>query len=431
MIRRIVFFTLLIVTTQLFSQRTSSSPYSIFGAGEELATMTAEQFAMGGIGAAYRSNRFLNFVNPAAISNLQYTVYTFGLLNNRINIKGAPTSQNTNTTSLSYIAIGIPLIKNKFGFVAGMQPTSAVGYSLINTITDSEGLAIDITEFSGSGSVNRVYGGFGYTIFKGFSLGFEADFLFGNIENEVLNARRDVAFATKSNEVLDVRGGSIKVGVQYQKKTEKNLNLTLGAAFKLGNSQRITGQENIYSLAFSPAGNEVPRDTLFSGAVRGNIKRPLETTLGVGLGKSEKWFVSADYKFRDGFNSTGFLVNSSQTFRYGQSNRISLGGFYLPKFNSITSYWDRVTYRAGIKFEKTGLQVNGNPSGSTFTDINDFGISFGLGLPIGRRLPSNLNFVFEFGRRGTTDNNLLQENYFNLRMSLSLNEIWFKKRRID
>jgi hypothetical protein len=38
---------------------------------------------------------------------------------------------------------------------------------------------------------------------------------------------------------------------------------------------------------------------------------------------------------------------------------------------------------------------------------------------------------FEFGKRGTTDNNLIEEDYFKFRLSLSLSEKWFVKRRID
>jgi hypothetical protein len=51
-------------------------------------------------------------------------------------------------------------------------------------------------------------------------------------------------------------------------------------------------------------------------------------------------------------------------------------------------------------------------------------------LPLGNRL-SNVNVGFEYGKKGTTSNGLLEENYFNFRLSLSLNDIWFRKRKID
>ncbi|MGA9269483.1 MAG: hypothetical protein WBV45_02595, partial [Lutimonas sp.] len=88
----------------------------------------------------------------------------------------------------------------------------------------------------------------------------------------------------------------------------------------------------------------------------------------------------------------------------------------------ISSYFNRITYRAGFHYQKSGLVVND-------TEINEYGISFGVSLPIGLKL-SNVNMGFEMGKRGTTDNNLIEENFYNFRLSLSLNDKWFRKQKI-
>lgn len=429
MIKKIVFFFTVIISVQVFSQRSTSSPYSYFGVGEEFGTRTVEQISMGSTGAAYSSYRYLNFINPASLSEVRYATYVFGILNNDLTIKDSETNQSSNSTNLSYFALAFPISK-KMSVTFGMQPTSSVGYSLINTLNNSDGDPIEITQFSGSGDVNRIYGGFGLKVFKGFSIGFEADFLFGNIQNNVLNVREDVALATKNVEDSNLKGGSVKVGVQYKITTQKNLNLSVGASFKLKNSLNSSGTENLYSLSIGGLGFESPRDTIYSGPLSGNLDRPMETVIGIGVGKTDKWYAAIDYKFQDALSATGYLDNSAQSFQYGNSERISAGGFFIPKPNSISSYWQRVTFRTGVKYEKLGLLVNGTPGSNTFTSINDLGISFGVGLPLGNRL-SNLNIGFEYGKKGTTDNGLLEENYFNLRLSLSLNDLWFQKRKID
>ncbi|CAI8355223.1 MAG: Uncharacterised protein [Flavobacterium sp. SCGC AAA160-P02] len=429
MIKKIVLFLAVIISAQAFSQRSTSSPYSYFGVGEEFGTRTVEQISMGSIGAAYSSYRYLNFTNPASLSEVRYATYVFGILNNDLTVKDSQTKQSSNSTNLSYFGLAFPISK-KMSFTFGMQPTSSVGYSLINTLNNSDGDPIEITQFSGSGDINRIYGGFGLKVFKGFSIGFEADFLFGNIQNNVLNVRENVALASKNVEDSNLRGGSLKVGVQYKITTPKKLNLSVGASFKLRNSLSSSGTENLYSLSIGGSGFEAPRDTISSGPLSGNLDRPLETVVGIGLGKVNKWYAGIDYKFQDALSATGYLDNTAESFRYGNSDRISAGGFFIPKPNSISSYWQRVTYRAGVKYEKLGLLVNGSLSSNTFTSINDLGISFGLGLPLGNRL-SNLNLGFEYGKKGTTDNGLLEENYFNVRLSLSLNDLWFKKRKID
>ena len=55
-------------------------------------------------------------------------------------------------------------------------------------------------------------------------------------------------------------------------------------------------------------------------------------------------------------------------------------------------------------------------------------MTFGIGLPVGL---SKINLGFEFGKKGTTNQNLIQENYFNFNVGFSLNDLWFRKREIN
>jgi len=429
MIRNILVALFLSMSCFMVGQRTSSSPYSYFGIGDEFSSRTVEQNAMGGIGVAFSHYKYLNFTNPAAYANLRYTTYSLGALNNDLKVKSSSSTQSSTSTSLSYVAFGFP-IGQKAGFAVGLQPISTVGYSLTNSLEDASGTLTQITLFEGNGGVNRIYGAFGIQAFRGLSLGLEADFSFGNVENSVLTQRRGVALATRYNENTNVRGGSVKLGALYEKVLKNNLKVSAGASLKLANDLRVSGDDYFYSLAITTSGSESPRDTLSSSRINGRFNLPLQSTLGVGLGKIDKWYVGLEYEMQDALTTSGILANTTGAYRYDNSNRISLGGYYLPKINSISSYWDRITYRAGVRFEKTGLSIDGSGTNTNFTAINDFGISFGLGLPL-KRL-STVNLGFEFGKRGTTENNLIEENYFNLRLSLSLTDInWFKKRKID
>jgi hypothetical protein len=80
-------------------------------------------------------------------------------------------------------------------------------------------------------------------------------------------------------------------------------------------------------------------------------------------------------------------------------------------------------YRGGLRFENTGLVVNGQ-------SIDDKALTFGLGLPL-RGSFSNINVGFEFGSKGTTKAGLIKENYANISVSFSLNDQWFIKRKYD
>jgi hypothetical protein len=424
MINKILVAFLLLTSVTFLAQRTNSSPYSYFGIGEEFSETTVEQSSMGGIGVAFNHYKYLNFTNPAAYSDLRYTTYSFGILNNDLTVKSGTSKQNVNSTSLSYFALAFP-IGNKAGLSIGLQPVSAVGYSLTNSITDDNGELSEISSFSGNGGVNRVYSSFGIKVAKGFSVGLEADYNFGNVDNSILNRRSNVSLGTKFDEITVIEGTSVKLGVQYQKELKNKLILNAGATFKLGNSLKVTGDDYLYSLTFTGS----PKDTVSSNKINGKFNLPLKSIVGIGIGKYDNWYAGLEYENQEAISTTGLVASTSGAYRYGSSNRISLGGFYLPKINSISNYWNRVTYRAGARFEKSGLMVDGSGNNTNFTPIDDFGISFGLGLPLQRL--SSVNLGFEFGKRGTTNNNLIEENYFNFRLSLSLTDKWFEKRKID
>lgn len=429
MIRKILVALFLVITSVVSSQRTSSSPYSYFGVGDEFSGRTVEQNAMGGIGVAYSHYKYLNFTNPAAYASIRYTTYSLGATNNELKVTTNTSSQSSTSTRLSYVALAFP-IGQKAGFSLGMQPLSSVGYSLTNSQEDANGSLTQITLFEGNGGVTNIYGAFGITPFKNFAVGVQADFSFGNVSNGILTQRRNVALATRYNEVTNIRGGSVKIGAQYKKMFKDDLTLTLGTTVKLANELDVTGDDYLYSLAITGAGGESPRDTLSNSRINGAFNLPLKSIVGVGLGKLDKWYVGFEYEMQDALSTEGLLATTTGAYRYDSSNRFSIGGFYLPKINSISSYWDRITYRAGVRVNKTGLLLDGTGANTNFTEINDFGISFGLGLPL-KRL-STVNVGFEFGKRGTIENNLIEENYFNLRLSLSLTDTnWFQKRKID
>ena len=145
-----------------------------------------------------------------------------------------------------------------------------------------------------------------------------------------------------------------------------------------------------------------------------------ETNLGAGFGVAHKWFVGVNY-----FNTSKGLTNpleSNTNVKYKATSRLSVGGFYIPKYNSFTSYISRVVYRVGTRFEKTGLVLNNQP-------IEDFGINFGLGLPVGGL--SKINIGVELGQLGTLNSGLIKENYGNIMLGFSLSDLWFIKRKYD
>jgi len=431
MLKRIFYIFLLFISIKASAQRTNSSPYSFFCIGQQYSSQTVEQASMGGIGIAYNDVYHSNFLNPASNAYLRFATYSVGVNINDLTIKDFSGSQNSTSSTLSYINIGFPVGK-RAGVSFGLKPNTAVGYSLLNIVNDTNGDPFEATRFYGSGGTNKIYGAYGISITKNFSVGLEAEYVFGKTENNILSQRLNTQLGTKNNEVTTIRGTGIKLGMHYIKELNNKLMFNFGASFKLENRLKTSGTENLYSLKIASSTLEIQKDTLYSVSINGEIINPMKTGFGAGFGKENKWFAGIEYEFQDALNLQGSILTSS-SYKYNNSSRVSIGGFYLPKDNSISSYWKRVTYRAGIRFENTGVLVNGTSTAGNFTEIKDFGISFGLGLPL--KSLSNLNLGVEYGQKGSTINNLIQENYFNFKLSLSLNAIgnlaWYSQNRID
>jgi len=405
------------------AQKSSASPYSFFGMGDENIIKTVEEVGMGETGVNSYSGNQLFLSNPASLAMLNLTTYDLGVTNRTIKVNDGVNSEKSSATALSYIILGIPL-GDKAGFAFGLQPNTNIGYSLLQEIRDQSNTLTETNLFFGEGGTNRLFFGYGKKLYKFASVGVEGSFVFGNIGNKILNRRNDVQFATQHETNSNVSGFSLKIGFQYHKpiNSKKNVTLQLGATARLSSDFKNRGDELLFSLINNPTGNIISRDTVSNISFNGHIKNPFKSTFGVGIGKEYNWNLSFEYAYQGAFNFEGGVLGNNNNVGYKSANRFSFGGFYLPNINSITNYWDRVTYRAGIKYKQSGLIVNNY-------NINEFGISFGVGMPMGKEL-SNFNLGFELGKRGTITNGLVKENYFNFRVGLTLNDKWFRKRKI-
>ncbi len=427
MIKKIIVLILVLTCAQNFAQKNNSSPYSSLGIGDAVPPRTVEEMSMGGVGVSSINNFNLHFNNPASYASLILTTYSLAGENRAYSFEDDKNKQTSSNAYLSYLAVGIP-IGVKGGFAFGLQPKTSVGYSIENSILDSDGEPIEVSLYEGDGGINRVFLGGGYEVFKDLTLGFEAEYLFGVVKNSILNQKRDVQLATRYKANSEVEGLAFEFGAIYEKELKKNLYLNFGAKVGFESSLDSRGSEYLYSVIISVI--EIPRDTILNERTSGKFVTPLETSLGFSVGKKNKWSAGIDYSFRDAINITGNLENFNPKLRYQNANNVSVGGYYIPRYNSISAYWERIIFRWGFNASQTGLMVDGIGNGLEFTPIDELGMSFGVGLPVGGYL-SRLNLGFEYGQRGTTDNGLVEEKFFNFRVGLTLGSKWFKKREIN
>jgi hypothetical protein len=425
MIKKIIVVLTLFISVNNIAQINSTSVYSVFGIGDRNNSATTEQLSMGGVGVTLNESHRLNLSNPAANASLQFTNYTLALVSKNIWASQNDTKENSVATYISYLAMGFN-IGDKAGMSFGLMPNTSVGYNLISRDFDLNDELSETSIYKGEGGTSKVFIGFGYEVVKGLNLGIQGDFIFGKVENSIVNQLVDDALASKYETISNISGFKFNAGFQYKTEIAENLDVYIGGNFNFENETKSIEKEYLYSVAYSSLGN--PRDTILNNKNYGYLKNPLKSDVGIGFGRDNKWYAGVDYTFQKALSVENSIYNIP-ILAYGDYSKIAVGGFYTPKFNSVLSYWNRITYRAGFKFENTGLMIDSNKDGLDFEPIKDFGISFGVGFPVGKQV-SNLNFGFEYGKRGSTNENLVKENYFNFRLSISLNDRWFEKQQI-
>lgn len=437
MIKKLVLVFIALSAIQSFAQSgTSASPYSFYGIGSLKFKGTVENRSMGGL-SIYSDSIHINLRNPASYGGENLSSYnnenrpvTFAIAasHTRVSLKSEVSKDNLKNTSLDYLALSIPI--GKLGVGIGLIPYTSVGFKL-ETLTENG----DINErFDGSGGLNRTYLSAGYPITKELSVGVDFSFYFGNIKNNTIkylyNSQGDLLqYQTREKNLSELSGFSANVGLIYKTTLNKKYNFYSGLTFQPEAKLNSNNERELSTIVINPNnGQEIVLNTIDAGLKEEGLENtssniPYRLSLGAGIGQERIWFVGAEFTYANLENfSNEFNVDNGTN--YENSSSIAVGGFIIPKYNAFESYFKRMVYRAGLRYEETGLNINNE-------SIDEFGISFGVGLPVGTDFFSNANLGFEFGRRGTTASNLVQENYFKFQISLSLNDLWFKKRRYN
>jgi len=437
MIRKFLGLSILLFICQVsMAQQGTASPYSFLGIGDLNFKGTVENRSMGGM-SIYSDSIHLNLQNPAAFGNLKFTTYTLGVSYNQLRLESSNVSDKGSSTALDYLAIAFP-IGDKMGVDFGILPFSSVGYNFEGI--GETGIASAPNKFGqyeGEGGLNSVFLSLGYKISEGFSVGGTINYNFGNIKNQnteflgELNDEgefvRTLNYGTRSKDESKLSGLSYNLGAYYQTKFNDKLSLTTSLIFSPQSNINSKNTRQLSALNVTANGGEIISSGQIDEVDLGDkasteLALPSKIAFGAGLGEKNKWFAGAEYTLQNN-SDFGNSLTIIENVNYDNGSKFAVGGFYIPKYNSFTSYWERVTYRAGIRYEDTGIMVRNE-------NINDFGMSFGLGLPVGRSL-SNINLGFEFGKRGTTNSGLIKENYVNFHLSLSLNDKWFIKRKYN
>ena len=400
---------LIILSKASYPQSSTYNPYSYFGLGEIDLADHGISSGMGGTGIGIKSGYYINWMNPASYSGIDSLSVIFDV------------SFNVNTSrfkslSQSYQVIDGNISKIAFGFRVfprwatsfGVVPYSKVGYKIDfqKQVEGTTGEYFDIS-CSGNGGLSKVFWGNSYKLGKHISLGLNSSVLIGSITKSenyyvpLVDKEWQVnrMYKPKSTICFDL-------GFQYTDSIGKDWQYTFGAIG--GNEKKISIKET-YST-----GTELTSEEEFVD----KYNYWIPSYLGAGLSvRSKKWLLAADYRVQ--YWNT--VRNKNEEFWLTNSHHFAIGTQYAPSNYNSKNIFDKIVYQVGANYNRSYLKLNSQ-------NIDSWGVSMGVIVPFRRQL-SSLALSFEAGKKGLVTTGLFKENYYQLNLSISLNDFWFIKRK--
>lgn len=442
------------VQTHLFAQKGTQSPYSVYGIGEINNGEYAAYMGMGNALTSSTDSTIVNQTNPASYAFISRNrpLFQVGINTKFSQYTQNDVSSNQRQLGLNQFQLGLPIGKH-MGASLGLTPYASTGYNIVsNNIEEGDTISQFINE--GQGTISKVHLGLAYK--KDFSksslsVGANANYFFGysnKIESFEYVTYPDAALHSRVERKTRLSSFNYDFGLLYNQTISENNSFSLGLSYTP--SSKLKAYQDLLSYAYSDTyysnysySAELVDTVEYISDNQGYIYYPQAFNIGAeyrilkGANKSvaSQLIIRADVKyqewsqFREEFDGVNF---SDTTYTNRLSN--SLGFEFTPNVmrgmtGKTAPFLGKVHYRFGMNYTMSEININN-------TQLTSYGMSFGVGIPVtANKSNTSLNLAVKYGNFGTTDNNLIREQYvgiyFGLTLSPGIYDRWFVKRKYD
>lgn len=387
------------------------SYYSRFGFGDFYYSFTARRMGLGDLGIASSEYDFLNNLNPASWSRMRLTRFETGIVYNGTGVTSNVSNVYHSQTVFTGMMVGFPIsYDHGISLVSGIVPYSNINYD-VKQNADSNIVDRHTLSYQGSGGLSKIFLGLSYKLPFNFSLGSSFEYYTGKASYSTI-----INFDNTNTTFYDAT---------YTKEYDYH-----GIGFSLGvissNLASLVGMENLsdlrlgvtFSSSVSLATDSVSSSYTAIGTIKNgskSIKTELPYRLGIGIATkwSDRYQVFLDYLFQP---LSQFKRDDVASQYLRDMSKISLGFEYKNPRPESQSFWEQLILRSGLSYEQTQYTFNG-------TGINQVSVYGGVSIPLG--FDNTIDLGLQYGKRGTTDNNLLNENIYKFSITLSIGELWF------
>jgi len=413
-------FVCLTASTTVTNGQAARSPFSAYGLGEQYGTALAQSQGMGGVGISNPVFLYINNQNPALLVYNRITTFQAGVIGEQRTQENDSITEKSGNGNLNYLAIAVPVISGWWSTSFGLMPYTRLNY-LLNYTTTIEGSneKLFVNE-QGSGGINQFYFSNGVSLNPKISLGLKMAYVFSSTNDDYLQTVPSAPVAL-AGAVWDrtfvsdfIFTPALSIHLDSVGKRKNRLNIGIVYDMKTNLDAKFNRQ----------VGRLDPQGVLDSTTVISNapctVTMPANLMFGVSYSRYPfKWTAALDAAYADYSQYRHISGNNP----YGsEAWKIAAGFEITPDRNSLSNYLKRTTYRTGVSYENTPILANGNP-------VKDFGITFGVSLPVNRI--SSLDLAVKWGKKGDKEVNAIEENYFKIYFGITFNDQWFIKRRFD
>ena len=406
---KLVILIVTLFSISIFSQ--SSSIYSKTGIGDMNYTYSARSLGLGKTGVGMTNKFFVELLNPASWADLKLTRFEFSLVLNGVQLSQKSESRFYNDAEFKGFTFAFPISeKYGIGFASGLIPYSRVSYEVVNTATLDLANSYEYKEtYNGSGGLSKLFLGSSYRTPFDWLIGASAEYYFGRRKYTSKEEFTNSDFSSGVYET-DYRstGFGTTVGLISQNfadllSSETISNLRLGVSLNL-----ISNLSTDTSLTINPASSA---DTVTFG--NSDMKIPFRLITGVTLQLSDEYTFNLDYIYQP-WSKYSFNGITSENLQ--DAYRIGLGFEYFPRFQISSSKWEQIIWRAGLSYEMTQYVIKGQA-------IKQYSVFGGFSIPLG--IGNSFDLGLQYSLRGTTDFDLIKENFYKINVGISFGELWF------
>jgi hypothetical protein len=373
---------------------------TVFGINDYSLGTLENPYSYAGLGRGYEIGALdtlrLNFMNYSAWTTVPHP--TYGI---RLGYVGASSESNTGHSYYNDYAnfqggfLGIPILKKKLVVGLGIQPFTNVEQNYKKQEENMDKYVLI------KGGTSKAIFNISYTVKPFLRLGVGYEYNFGEV-----NRTFRMEFAGSANP-LDFKyhyrfyGNSMVLSANLIPLPK----LGVGFVFR----PKFTGR-----IRIQPETNS----TVINKSQLKKVTLPAFYGAGFQYNLGERTSVGMDFVYqnwKDEYSIEGRTFPDLFTNYF----RISGGIEKRQSHKLFTSFAEKLDYRAGIFYGKQNyLSLSNN--------VFEYGVSFGLSLPI-TRFKSRLDFSGLIGRRGSLSDNQYKETFFMFGFTINASELWFVK----